>query len=246
MGIRSMKNQALQGNLIKPYGAMLYYEILDAGCGPYQLTNGAKRGCCGRLNLKELTMVVEYKNCLKCGSSKETVKIIYGMPTDKLFQQEERGLVKLGGCINSENSPQYHCKKCQYEWNRKQAIDQAYANIQALEVYVGELFEGHTTVNINLVYLRILWHGPFSGIEEKPVTKLITKKTAEMFIDKLKTINLLNWKGKYVFPERFDSIHWSVKIFTGGKTITKYGCDMFPINWAAFRMIISQITGKDF
>jgi len=42
-------------------------------------------------------VAVNYKKCPKCGS-KNSVKIVYGMPSFKLFQEAEAGKVKLGGC----------------------------------------------------------------------------------------------------------------------------------------------------
>ncbi|MCB5936185.1 hypothetical protein LI012_09690 [Caldibacillus thermoamylovorans] len=42
-------------------------------------------------------MGINYKQCPKCGS-KNTIKILYGMPTKEVFQKAEAGEIKLGGC----------------------------------------------------------------------------------------------------------------------------------------------------
>jgi hypothetical protein len=54
-------------------------------------------------------MAVNYKKCPKYGS-KNSVKIVYGMPSFKLFQEAEAGKVKLGGCCIIEGGPEYYDK----------------------------------------------------------------------------------------------------------------------------------------
>ncbi len=66
-------------------------------------------------------MAVNYRKCPKCGSC-NSVKIVYGMPSFKLFQEAEAGKVKLGGCCIIEGGPEYHCKDCNNEWNRVEII----------------------------------------------------------------------------------------------------------------------------
>ena len=56
-------------------------------------------------------------HCPKCKSSK-VIKIVYGMPDYSLQEDEEKGKVVLGGCVIHEDAPKYHCKKCQYEWDK--------------------------------------------------------------------------------------------------------------------------------
>ena len=71
-------------------------------------------------------MAITYKQCPKCGS-KNSVKIVYGMPSYELFQEAEVGKVKLGGCVIIEDNPEYFCKDCEHEWNLEQPIDGAYS-----------------------------------------------------------------------------------------------------------------------
>lgn len=62
-------------------------------------------------------VAVNYKKCPKCGS-RNSVKIVYGMPSYELFQKAEAGKVKLGGCIIEKDSPEYFCKDCEHEWSK--------------------------------------------------------------------------------------------------------------------------------
>jgi len=57
-------------------------------------------------------------SCPKCKSSK-VVSIIYGMPDSSLAEDEIKGKVILGGCAILQGAPDYHCKKCKYEWENK-------------------------------------------------------------------------------------------------------------------------------
>lgn len=67
-------------------------------------------------------MAINYRQCPKCGS-KDTLKIIYGMPTHEAFEGAEVGKFKLGGCYITVNGPEHSCKDCEYEWSREQAIE---------------------------------------------------------------------------------------------------------------------------
>ena len=59
-------------------------------------------------------MAINYRQCPKCGS-KNAVKIVYGMPSYDLFEEAQAGKVKLGGCVITEDNPDYCCKDCEHE-----------------------------------------------------------------------------------------------------------------------------------
>lgn len=108
-------------------------------------------------------MGISYKQCPNCGS-KDTLKILYGYPSHKLFLEAESGKVKLGGCCIFEGGPEYFCKDCEHEWNRKQAIDAAYNKIKSLKASVGGYFGGYYNVEINLTDRKVIWS---HGVKEK-------------------------------------------------------------------------------
>jgi len=134
-------------------------------------------------------VAVNYKKCPECGS-KNSVKIVYGMPSFKLFQEAEAGKVKLGGCCIIEGGPEYHCKDCNNEWNREQVLDIAYGQIRGLKASVGGYFGGYYHVTIDLTNLKTMWLFKEGGSEETS-TRSIRNKTAEEFIKCLKEIDLL-------------------------------------------------------
>lgn len=55
--------------------------------------------------------------CPNCRES-SGVRIIYGMPDASLFDEAERGLVAIGGCLVMPDNPQWRCLRaeCRTEW----------------------------------------------------------------------------------------------------------------------------------
>ena len=50
--------------------------------------------------------------CRACGATGEPLPIVFGYPTDELFEQARRGEVVLGGCIVSDDDPEFACAIC--------------------------------------------------------------------------------------------------------------------------------------
>ena len=199
-----------------------------------------------KLNLKEreIWMAIYYKQCPKCGT-KNTVKILYGMPTQEAFQKAEAGEIKLGGCSITESDPEYYCKDCQNEWSREQAINTAYAQIKGIKATVGGFFDGFYKADINLTNLQISWSHSLGG-EVESIQKTISPATANHFIEELKMLNLLNWKAKYIEPFVLDGTQWRVEIIREGRNISKHGDNKYPEEWGMFCKLIGKFTGKSF
>ncbi|MBM3911214.1 MAG: hypothetical protein FJ356_06155 [Thaumarchaeota archaeon] len=60
--------------------------------------------------------------CTKCGS-KNTVRIVYGYPSEKTLVAAKYGKVILGGCIISNNDPAWYCNDCQNQWGNREDYD---------------------------------------------------------------------------------------------------------------------------
>jgi len=188
-------------------------------------------------------VAITYKKCSKCGSN-NSIKIVYGMPSYKLSLEAEAGKVKLGGCVISLGNPEYFCKDCSHEWNREQAIDEAYRKIKTIKASVGGYFGGYYDVTIDLKNLETTWSFTEGELEE--TSKETIKATVEALIEKLKMIHLLNWKAKYIETGVCDGTHWSVEIHTVGRIIKKHGVNMFPEEWELFCWLIRAITNRKF
>ena len=52
--------------------------------------------------------------CPQCGAA--SIKIVYGMPDQSLFERAERGEVALGGCMVFDDQPTRHCSSCGHEF----------------------------------------------------------------------------------------------------------------------------------
>ena len=57
--------------------------------------------------------------CTKCGS-KNTVRIVYGYPSQETLEIAKNGKVVLGGCIISDNDPVWHCNDCSNNWGSRE------------------------------------------------------------------------------------------------------------------------------
>ena len=53
--------------------------------------------------------------CPECGG--ELIPIVWGFPHDELLRKAERDEIFLGGCCIPPNPPNYHCKKCNKEFD---------------------------------------------------------------------------------------------------------------------------------
>ena len=189
-------------------------------------------------------MAINYKQCPNCGS-KNSLKIIFGEPSYKLYQEAEAGKVKLGGCCVMVGGPEYFCKDCEHEWNREQAIEEAYNKIKMIKTSVGGFFGGFYYVEMDLENRKISWSYSGSG-ENETIHKSIRVDTVKKFIEQLKMIDLLNWKAKYIEPGVCDGTQWSVEIINDRRTIRKHGDNKFPDEWVVFCKMISKITGNKF
>lgn len=190
-------------------------------------------------------MAIPYKQCPKCGS-KNSVKIVYGMPSHELFEEAQAGNVKLGGCVITEDNSDYCCKDCEHEWNKEQAIDAAYSRIKAIKASVGGYFGGYYNVDVDLVDSKVAWSRWGGGKDEKTILKTIRVASANKFVEQLKMLNLLNWKAKYIEHDVCDGTQWSVEIITAGRTFRKVGDNQFPEEWDQFCKTVSKLTNNVF
>ena len=53
--------------------------------------------------------------CPKC-HSEDTVRILYGLPTEEAMAAAERGEIALGGCLVDPGNPDWRCRSCSHSW----------------------------------------------------------------------------------------------------------------------------------
>ena len=189
-------------------------------------------------------MAVNFKICPNCGSMK-TLRIVYGMPTHDTFVKAEEGKIKLGGCLVMDNNPEYYCSDCNYEWNRDDSVNYVYNQIKHLKATVGGYFGGYYEVTIDLHSKELKWKHFGCGHEEE-FQKTVRNTTADRFVEELKSIDILNWKSKYVELDILDGTQWSIEIQILGKKICKHGSNKYPESWDKFCRLMKKISGKKF
>jgi len=189
-------------------------------------------------------MAMNYKKCPRCGS-RNAIKIIYGLPHYEMFLKEERGEIKLGGCCFSDFSPEYYCKDCEHEWNKKESIDNAYGKIKGIKISVGGFFSGYSEVDIDFESRKLKWNHRGARNEEH-FEKTVRKSSIYRLIEGMKKARLLNWKSKYIEPGVCDGTQWEVEIIEEGRILKKYGDNKFPKKWDEFCKVLKRISGKNF
>jgi hypothetical protein len=152
----------------------------------------------------------------------------------------------LGGCCVGENDPEFYCKDCENEWDKEQAVDIAYQKIKGIKAFVGGYFGPSYLVEIDLLNRNLNWIHWEEGKEIDTYQKTITVKTADSFIDQLKSVNLLDWKYKYEEPDVCDGTGWSIEIFREGRNLVKSGSNAFPDEWDDFCSIIGKVANRRF
>lgn len=50
-------------------------------------------------------------DCPSCKSNDQIIPVVYGKPTRETVYSASKGLLMLGGCMISEPSPRWYCKK---------------------------------------------------------------------------------------------------------------------------------------
>jgi hypothetical protein len=55
--------------------------------------------------------------CPKC-DKKAGVAILYGYPSEELFEEAEKGEVVLGGCMQLLDDPDRQCLECGHQWSK--------------------------------------------------------------------------------------------------------------------------------
>jgi hypothetical protein len=115
----------------------------------------------------------------------------------------------------------------------------------AINASVGWYFGSYYHVDIDLTRRRVTW-SHWDGEKKDTIQKTIRPTIAKTFIDKLKLLNLLDWKAKYIEPRVCDGTHWSVELIKDGRNIKKYGDNKFPHEWDVFCSIIRWLVNKEF
>lgn len=207
------------------------------------------------IEFQELFMAkreVDQIKCPYCGS-KETSKIIYGIPvmTEELAKEFRFGKIILGGCKKTEMEtedgtqiildPQRYCNHCQkefafppYYWKR--VLVGRYEDMtEMVEFEVGGYSGGTKRIRIkkndkgaSVHYIRATY------VKDPTCTEYqITKQRWMRLVDRLyNKLYIHEWEEEYVEPGVFDGTQWHLKItIRENHQMVIYGSNSFPPYW---------------
>ena len=188
--------------------------------------------------------------CPFCGK-RHTIPIQYGMPTNEVFQDEQAGKIKLGGCIISKDNPNRYCKDCHKSFGKD------FENSGILEkvfFFIGG-FDGDNhfidisleSASYSLTYRHLL---PFDNKREnEPIEQKRTLAETEAaylreIIDKL---YICEWPRTSIDKDILDGTQWSIEIkYQGRRTIKKFGSNKFPPYFSELKKAMSKLSEGEF
>jgi hypothetical protein len=63
-------------------------------------------------------MTTRKSKCPICEKVDSVVRILYGMPAVKAWEDEQAGKLHIGGCCIDNDSPKWYCKRCDKEFGK--------------------------------------------------------------------------------------------------------------------------------
>jgi hypothetical protein len=173
------------------------------------------------------------------------------MPSHEGFLKAERKEILLGGCCLQTDTNgrivggEYYCKDCKNRYDRQDVINYEYNKIQGIDGCIGGHLGGYKAFEIDFINKNVyFWTGSYE--KDKKLIKKICDKDIKEFIDKLKEVNLLNWKKKYINNDILDGTQWNIIIDVNGRKREKYGSNAYPKEWGMFSELISRFIGRKF
>ena len=190
------------------------------------------------------------KRCPSCGES-QVIPIMYGMPAVPVDESKK----KIGGCCISVDSPNWHCKACDCEWQNDHSDIKKIENIQkiifdhnpVLVVYPNNQFK------IDFATKMISWgasHGLgfWQDYDLDPMLEnfvLLTTRKWNNFIKKLAEINILDWKSHYHNYNVLDGYEWTMAIVMKGITVYKKGSNGYPETFKDWSQLLEKYAVKN-
>lgn len=156
--------------------------------------------------------------CPECGS-KRTAQIIYGYPSEELFEFSEQGKVILGGCelIDDQHHPDYGCLECKYQWAKEllpadkitkiryKVMEQGLCTIDMQRTWIYEIFPDGKCV-------YYLYQGQDKHYKIKEVETINAKKIYKLAAELQKIIGAPLWERHIIRGEVCDGCAYNLQI----------------------------------
>jgi len=116
-----------------------------------------------------------------------------------------------------------------------------YDKINRINASIGGFFQGNEIFIIDFLNLEVILEKSCVKTDKAVIKKPITNKLAKKLKKKLKEINLLDWKEKYIDLEILDGTQWSVEIIIEKRIIRKHGSNKYPKEWELFHSMLDSL-----
>lgn len=193
--------------------------------------------------------------CPSCGRE-DVDRIVYGL-VDAPPSDEEN--IRYGGCIVLPARPDFHCNRCDNEWAEDDSPDgrqrptaegepDPYEDLQEVEAWTVGDDGSSSRVLIDGPAGRATWTSRTAGPEgtsESGSTDLDPEQV-RTFIEGVRGIDPLRWKGRYHAACILDGSSWGVRILTGTRMSRRVGANAGPRGWDQLRELVARVLGRPF
>ena len=155
--------------------------------------------------------------CPQCLST-SVARILYGLPafTPELEEQLEKGEVHLGGCVISDDDPEYHCNGCGHEFYIEMSNSTQYAP-DSFEAFIGG-YMGES-YSIQWKQGKLVYEHFARGYEKEDTTEIeVSAKDWQRFRATLDRLSVWKWDARYetLIINDGDNIGWTTTIGNWG------------------------------
>ncbi|KKK34301.1 hypothetical protein WN59_08495 [Salinicoccus sediminis] len=161
---------------------------------------------------ERMSAVIMYRKCVDCGSRK----------TEEL------------------NMNEYVCSECGRTWDRTEAFEAAYREINAVKISYGGFHGGFNEIEIDLKTGGVRLGSTRSRVE-KTVATLGDNEVKEL-MDVLREVDILNWKRSYDNPFVLEGTQWEIALKRKAGELIRSGNNGFPDSWDALCNEIGKIA----
>jgi hypothetical protein len=172
--------------------------------------------------------------CPQCLSN-EILRVMYGMPTEKAWEESQQGKFMIGGCCVSDESPKWHCPACKHEFGKYMMSIEDLENPEPdgikplkLEFFIGGYSGPNHSVRLENGVLKYKLFKEHPDSPDKELEIVPTGRKWLSFRKKLDAINAWKWERRYVDPSVCDGTQWELEIDYGLKKIESSGSNSYP------------------
>lgn len=190
------------------------------------------------------------QRCPSCGRE-DVDRIVYGLVAPPTEEH-----VRLGGCIVLPGQPDYHCNGCGNEWAEDDSPDgrlrptasgdpDPYETLRTVEAWIHDSDGSTTEVVIDVLGSQATWRHREGGTADE-TRRDLGPEQLRAFLEELRDVDPLRWKGRYHAACVVDASTWGVRITTEHRTSRRVGINAGPRGWDRLRTLVARTVGQPF